>query len=89
MKPQKTQIAKAILIKKNGARGITFPDFRLSYRTTQYSKQHITGTETDTQIAETKESPVINPCIYGQLIYNKGGKNIQRGKESLQKLILG
>ena len=24
-----------------------------------------------------------NPCIYGQLIYNKGGKNIQRRKDNL------
>ena len=32
---------------------------------------------------EQIENPKISPCTYGYLIFDKGGKNIQWGKESL------
>ena len=35
------------------------------------------------------ESPEINPHTYGQLICNKGGKNIQWRRQSLQQVVLG
>ena len=30
-----------------------------------------------------KESPEINPCLYGQLIFNRGGRSIKWSKNSL------
>ena len=31
---------------------------------------------------EQTENMVINPCIYGHLLFDKGGKKIQRSKDS-------
>ena len=78
-KHNRPQIAKAILRKKNGTGEINLPDFILQSYSHQYSMV----------LAHTKnkwykiESPEINPCIYGYLIFDKGGKNIQWGKDSI------
>ena len=80
-KYRKPRIAKAILRKKNWTGGINHPDFRLqSYNIKTVWYWH---NDWNTDQWNKTESPEVNPCTYGQLIFNKEGKNIQWRKDSL------
>ena len=85
METQKTQIAKVVLIKKNGAGGINLPDFRLYHKATVIMTIIKTVWHKNRNMDQwTKiESPEINPCTYGYLIFDQGSKIIQGGKDSL------